>query len=234
MRTIHDTYPAGQAASQRTAWLGNPRLPVYFAVAVACCAVAIGLAMPGFIPASLIEENGPVETATIYFYLAAVACVLLLRLPSASIADKAALSVVLLACAAREADLHKELFGISILKSRFFLQAPPWQVAVALSILLPIVASAVFLIVRHRARWQVRPSRWTPAVIAAATFLGVMVAAKIFDRAPDSIPGMSSVFVHLLQSEEELLEMALPLVVMLATVQAAWAARRLPFPWPGP
>jgi hypothetical protein len=234
MRTIHDTSSADPAASPLPAWLGSARLPVYFAVAVALCAAVIGLATPGFIPAAFLEENGPVETATIYFYLAAAACVLLMRLPSASIADKAALGIVLLACAAREADLHKELFGISILKSRFFLQATPWQMAVALSILLPIVAAVAFLIVRHRASWRVRPSRWTPAVTAAATFFALMVASKIFDRTPDSFPGMSTVFLFLLQSEEEVLEMALPQVVLLATFQAAWLARRQPFPWPGP
>ncbi len=183
-------------------------------------AAFIGLALPAPLAGSLIEEGGPVESLTVLLYLVAVAALAIRRLPVALL-DKTAVGVVLLACAAREADLHKELFGMSILKARFYTDfAAPWQIAVALGALLPVVAAVGWLLVARRRAWFVRPAQWTPPVATAVAFIGVLVLSKVLDRLPDTLiawhlaASLSDTARLFLQAEEELLELALPLLAL--------------------
>ena len=96
-------------------------------------AVVLGTLSPTIIPLSVLEEKGPVENVTIVFYLVDVATVLVVRTPALGRGDKAALCLLLLAFAAREADLHKAMFGISILGARLSRLDAPAGPAVAVS-----------------------------------------------------------------------------------------------------
>ncbi len=186
----------------------------------------IGLVLPASVAAPLIEEGGPVENLTIVMYLVAVAVLVFRRLPL-TLPDKAAIAVVLLACAAREADLHKDLFGMSILKARFYTDfAAPWQIAVALAALLPAGAAVWWLLVARRRAWFVRPALWTAPVVTAVAFIVVLVASKVLDRMPDTLTGwhvvttLSDPARLFLQAWEELLELALPVLALCGIVQA--------------
>ncbi len=189
-------------------------------------AVVIGLVLPASVAAPLIEEGGPVENLTIVMYLVAVVVLLLRRLPL-TLPDKAAIAVLLLACAAREADLHKDLFGMSILKARFYTDfAAPWQIAVALAALLPAGAAVWWLLVSRRGAWFVRPARWSAPVVTAVAFVVVLVLSKVLDRLPDTLTGwhivttLSEPARLFLQAWEELLELALPVLALCGIVQA--------------
>ncbi len=186
----------------------------------------LGLGMSSVVPADFMAEDGPVEAATAWLFLVAFATVLLTRLPALAALDKAAIGLLLLAFAAREADLHASLFQVSILKASFYLRhGTPGQIAVAVGILVPVLLSFLLLLRRHGARWFAAPSRWRAPIVTVATFAVLMLVAKAFDRLPavivdlgilDAVPERVR---HVLLALEEVLELALPLLAILAVVQ---------------
>lgn len=209
--------------------LADSRIGLGLAICCAAVAVCIGLATPDFLPLSFLLEDGPVENGTVVLYLAAAALVLLLPLPALARPDKLALFVILVAFAAREADLHSAMFGMSILKARFYNQfANPWQIAAALAMLAPLTLSILWLgrrFVMARSTPQQRHA-WWPVKMTALTFLLVIVVSKTMDRLPASVVemGLSAQELSLgtrtvLLSLEEVLEFALPLLAILGIAQ---------------
>ncbi|HEX2542456.1 MAG TPA: hypothetical protein VHM00_15400 [Caldimonas sp.] len=212
--------------------LDPARTALVLSLAGAALAVAIGLATSTLVPLDFLEEGGPVETATVYLYVLAAACVLLARLPSLRRVDKAAIGIVLIAFAAREADLHVSLFEFSILKASFYHRhATPGQIVAALAILLPVVLSFLLLLRRHGGLWLAAPSRWRAPVVTVTTFVVLMLATKVFDRMPAVLvelrilDAMPAALRNVLLALEEVLEMALPLLAILAVVQGRLPAR---------
>ncbi|HEY9237834.1 MAG TPA: hypothetical protein VIP10_03240, partial [Burkholderiaceae bacterium] len=127
-------------------WRDHRLVGLWLLLACAVAALLIGLLIPGAIDPSFLEEDGPVENATILLYLVAVVWLVLQRIPALSSGDKLALAILLLAFAAREADLHKAMFGISILKASFYSRVgSAGQIAAALGVLLPIAGAVVWL-----------------------------------------------------------------------------------------
>jgi hypothetical protein len=227
------TSPAGSHAvpaiplAPAAGHLADGKASLVLAAVFALIALVVGLLTPAVMPPTFLEEGGPVETGTIFLYLAAVACIVMTRMPRLSRLDKLALCVVLLSLAAREADLHKAMFGISILKSRFYNRdGTAEQILIALATLIPVLLSLAWLVRRGARNW------WNALVLRRAsaltllTFLAVIVLAKAFDRTPVTLVGvglMASVPVALstmLQSFEEIFELLLPLLVMLAVIQS--------------
>lgn len=195
---------------------------------LACASVALlmGFGIPTLVPIDFLAEGGPVEAATGWLYLAAFATVLFTRLPVLPGLDKAAIGLLLLAFAAREADLHVSLFQVSILKASFYHRhGTPGQIAVALCILLPVLLAFMLLLRRHGALWLAAPSRWSAPVVTVTTFAVLILVAKVFDRLPAVIVDLGILEAvpdrmrHVLLALEELLELALPLLAMLAVVQ---------------
>jgi hypothetical protein len=212
--------------------LANRRSAVFVGLVCASVAVVLGLGMSTFVPVDFMEEGGPVEVATAWLYLVAFAVVLLIRLPGLTGLDKAAICLLLLAFAAREADLHASLFEVSILKASFYRRhGTPGQIAVALCILLPVLFSFLLLLRRHGALWLAAPSRWRAPVVTLTTFVVLMLVAKVFDRMPAVIvelrilEAMPDRVRHVLLALEEVLELALPLLAILAIVQGRLPAR---------
>lgn len=217
--------------------LADSRVGLGLAICCAAMAVCIGLATPDFLPLSFLLEGGPVENGTVVLYLAAAALVVLLPLPALARLDKLSLFVVLVAFAAREADLHSAMFGMSILKARFYNQfANPWQIAAALAMLAPLTLSILWLFRRFvmaRSTPQQRRA-WWPVKMTALTFMLVIVVSKTMDRLPASVVqmGLSQQELSLgtrtvLLSLEELLEFALPLLAILAVAQVQLARRHV-------
>lgn len=209
----------------------HPLFAAWLALAVMALAVAIGLLVPHPVPLAFLEENGPVERFTVWVYLAAIASIPLLRWRGIPLADALAACVLLAAMAAREADLHSALFGISILKSNFYLHAPAGQIAVALCVLAPIVLAGLWLFARHLGQWRRHPASWSAPAITLAVLVGSMVVAKVFDRTPDTLRQMGlreqvpAALIHVMLALEEILEFALPLFAVLAVWQCRLIAQ---------
>lgn len=217
-------------ALARTA--AGPRVGPLLLVAFALVATGVGLNTPLRIRPTLLQEGGVVENGTLFFYLLAALMVLKMRPPAWSKRDVGALVVVLLALAAREADLHVALFGISILKTRFYSGSALWQIAVALAVLAPIVLAAGWLLRRWHRVWRsaLARRRWRAAACTGLAFGVALVTAKMLDRMPamlldfGAMREVPAALRYLLLSLEEILELSLPLLALLAVVQL-WLGR---------
>lgn len=203
----------------------HPQLGLWLIVLAAVVAVAVGLAIPRWIPLHVVEEHGLVERATLWAYLAAILGLLLLRWKTAPWPDVLAACGLLLAMAAREADLHAALYGISILKLRFYRDAPLHQILGALVVLAPIVLSGCWLLRRHAGHWLRWPGRWSVAATTLALLVATMVVAKMFDRAPATVAEIAgqplpAAVRYAMLSVEEILELFLPLLALLGMAQA--------------
>lgn len=207
---------------QRIPLFMHPRTASAAALAVAGIAVAIGLAIPHYIPLRFVEEGGVIETITLWAYLVAVLGINLMLREQMSRLDVLAASVVLAAMGAREADLHTAIYGVSILKSRFYLEAPLRHVMGALAILVPIALAICWLLFRHGRAWLRPYTRWSVPASTFALMVGIMVMTKLFDRAPAAL-GLAglvpTVVLHVLLSLEELLELFLPAFAVLVFAQ---------------
>jgi hypothetical protein len=234
----HALTPTEAAAAPRhdagAPW-ARRRFSISLGLGFALLAVAVGLLIPNWISPDFLSEEGPVEFGTLWVYGAAVLCALLLRGPGTSRLDLAAAAVLLLAMMAREADLHKAMFGLSILKSRFYLDATsPWPVLAALAVLLPIVLSGLWLLVRHGRRWLRPMAQWTAPMVSVTVLVAAMVVAKILDRTPATLDDLGllqrtpQAIVYVMLSLEEILEFALPVFAIAAIVQIWYLARRVP------
>lgn len=208
----------GRAASLR--WLG---------LWAPLCAVAVALLWAECLPRAtvldLTHENGPVELMTTLLYLFAAVALWCVARPGQGAATRMALTVMLLAFAAREQDLHKAFTGSSVLKVSFYLNDHPLhQKLVALPILLVIAGTALWLLARHaRPMWQgLRRAR--PLAITVAIFFVTLVATKVIDRsfailAEDFGVHMSDQLDTILSALEEVVECSLPLIVVAGLVQ---------------
>lgn len=220
----------GQATSRASAvpssLLASRWFAVWVALAFVTLAIAVGLLIPGRISPDILAEDELVENGTLWVYGLAVACTLLVRWPGMPRRDVAAAALLLVAMAAREADLHKAMFGISILKSRFYLDATSvWTVLAALAVLLPIVLAGLWLLTRYGQRWLQSPSRWSAPMVSVTTLVLVMVFAKIMDRTPATLGEMQllqhtpQTLIYVMLSLEEILEFSLPVFATVALLQ---------------
>lgn len=171
----------------------------------------------------LMAEGGPIESATIFAYLFAVALIWIAR--PADLKTDIAGSVVLLMFTAREMDMHKSIVGMSMLKIRFYMGDLPIAVKLqAIVILLPLILSLAYLIRRYAALlWQGVRKR-QPVSITLATFLAVLVISKVTDRSLNILAEMTGYIapdwmLALQLAFEESLELLLPVLVMVAITQ---------------
>lgn len=191
----------------------------------------VGLNTPQAIGPAVLEENGPVEKSTVLLYLAAVFCVLMVRVAFLSRPDRVAICVLLLAFAAREADWHQAHWDTSLL------EAPLSRILAAMAALAPVAIAAGWL---ARRTWcasrAIRAWRqWRPEATTLLTFAAVIGAAIILDQLPASLVGQPDLFTagssaafggYLMLSFEEILELALPVLALLAILQARLGGSR--------
>jgi membrane-associated phospholipid phosphatase len=194
----------------------GPSLVLVFIFAAAL----IGLNTPEPIGPAVLEESGPVEKSTILLYLAAALCLLTVRVAPLSRLDRTALCMVLLAFAAREADWH--------------LAHPDRWLLVSFA---PLAAAGLWLAKRT---WSARYAmqswcRWRPEAITLLTFAAVIGTAIVLDQIPVPVADQAAFaerppdfYRYLVLSFEEVLELALPVLALLAILQARWGSNRSP------
>ena len=190
-------------------------------------AVVGGLWLPLPVLEGLMIENGPVENVTVVFYGLAIAAVWLKRNASFESAAAAASTVVLVACVAREISLRRWLIdapGETFCCSR----ATVGFLTVAIGLLL--LVSAGWLAVRYRSvLWQAIRHR-TPAAITLVALFFTLLLSQAMDKLPDVLERLGSSLdtrPHLMAiAIEEILEMMLPVLVIVAVWQARQSGRR--------
>ncbi|WP_062366137.1 phosphatase PAP2 family protein [Variovorax paradoxus] len=198
----------------------------------------VGSNTPGMVGPGMLEEDGPVEKGTVLLYLAAVLCLPMVRMASLSRLDRTAIGVLLLAFAAREADWHLAHFGAAGL-----LDAPLPRVLAGAAILTLIATAAGWLARRAWSASRAMRSwrQWRPEAATSLTFVAVIGAAVILDQLPASLAGQqpdllavgssSAAFrSYLMHSFEEILELALPVLALLAILQARLGGSQDPAP----
>lgn len=200
-----------------------------FSFTLAAAVAVIGLIGFTLLPLEtskdLTREGGLIDNTTVVLYFVALAVLWLRTPPGLNRLGRIAISIVLLACVARELDLHIALFGMSILKTNFYRRfATRSQIVVALLLIFPVLLSIGYLLIRH-GRWLLSGMRrrWPAAMTTWSIFL-LLVLVKILDglkRFASELGVDGATFpVQMIQtSMEEPLEMILPLLVIIAIVQ---------------
>lgn len=177
------------------------------------------------------QEGGIVENATVFMYYLALTSVWLFPPRALNRLSVAAISLLLIAAAARELDLHKAMFGMSILKTNFYREyASGTQIAAALTMLLPVFAAVAYLVLRHGRQLVAAAKARHSAAVTVVSMFGFLVLLKIFDSViglvgtrlgkPGEIWGYTTPAGLITMALEESLEMALPLLIVVAVAQA--------------
>lgn len=202
-----------------------------FLAVVALLSVINTLLFPWEMTLEWMQEGGVIENLTILMYYLALASLWLFPPPALRRLDVGAVSLLLLAAAARELDLHKALFGISILKTSFYRDyASGSQIVLALAILLPVFAAAIYLALRWSKTVALAVKTRNPAGFTVGTVFIFLVLLKIFDSAigmigaqlerPGEVWGYTTPAGLITMALEESLELALPLLIVVALIQA--------------
>jgi len=191
----------------------------------------MGLTIPTDRLRELFSEEGPFERLSVVFWVGLAALAMVARRPLTLGAVCGA--YVALCCAARELDWHKQFTGYSVLKPKFFLMADqPLETRLIAGVVvagLGLSAAVVALGLVRRLGREGRPVR--PWALVSATGLALLVGTKLLDRstglAQDLVGHDFSDSVRdIIVSLEEGMEMALPVIFMVAVVSAgrcAWA-----------
>lgn len=235
MRTFHGSpllgMLSGSIGSQSTGALQGRRPAVALVAAAAMVAVALWLLLPAADMRILMAEGGLVERVTLLGYALAV-CVLSFGLVCC-VGKRvwSAVFVLVLALAAREMDWHIHWTGKSVLKLSFYLGgAPAAHKAVGAACVLAVVAALAYLAAAH-GRGLLRLLRAGTAPVATATiFVATIVLTKLLDRSVILVRGSTGAAAEsaaaLMLALEETVEIALPLLVTLAALQAMRALRQ--------
>ncbi|MGJ7484087.1 phosphatase PAP2 family protein [Variovorax sp. LT2P21] len=207
--------------------LAGPGLGLWLLGGFAVVAVGVGLNMPLTIGPGLLLEGGAVENGTLALYVIAALLVLKMRPPAWSWRDAGALSIVLLALAAREAHLHVALFDFGILKTRAYSGGMLPQVLVVLAALGTIGVAAIWLARRLWGVWRsaLLRRRWRPAARTVVAFGVALLTAGSLDHLQamlaegNVLPSVPATLRYLMLSMEEVLELALPVLAVLGLLQ---------------
>lgn len=177
------------------------------------------------------REGGVVENFTILMYYVALAALWLFPPVVLSRLTIGAGSLLLLAAAAREMDLHKAMFGMSILKTNFYREyASGPQIAAALMVLLPILVAGGYLFFSYAKPLLRAAKAREAAAFTLVTSFVFLVLIKAFDsvigfigtmlETPGQIWGYTTPAGLITMALEETLEMIWPLMFVIAILQA--------------
>ncbi len=206
-------------------FLDTPRFSVWSAAAVSVFTLILWFLMPTDTLVHLVEEGQLVENLTLVGYGIAILSLVLLPLPRCRRRTRVAVVVALLAMMAREADLHKYIDHMSMLKLRFWTGSlPALDKLYALLSLVPIVIACLYLLIWH-ALPVLRAVRAGQAhAVTITTFVFLIGITNIIDRSlgmiKDSFGWHAPEWLVALQtSQEEFLELSLPLLALVAAIQ---------------
>jgi hypothetical protein len=172
------------------------------------------------------SEAGPIESLTEWAYLGAIGIMLLWGSSILKRKTLVALLIVLSYMAAREADLHKALFSISILKIKFWLSGSfsLTDKLIAAAILLPVVWALLYLLAFHTVSVFAGMRNRMPFSISIFMTFAVTATSKMLDRSLNALIEMFGwqfpQWLWALQaSQEELLECLIPVLFIVALFQ---------------
>lgn len=205
--------------------LSRPLAAVWLTLMISASVFILWCLMPSRALIDLVGEGNLIETLTLYLYAVTILCLCILPVPGLKKGIRYAVIVALLYMMAREADLHKAIAHMSMLKLRFWSGSLPWEAKLsALLILLPIAAACIYLaIISWRSlRGAIRQRR--NYAISAAMFVVLIVITNVIDRSVGVMKGWTGWVppdwvVALQTSQEEFLELWLPALALLALLQ---------------
>lgn len=196
------------------------------------CATLGWLVLPVPTTAGLVEEGGPIETATWAAYGLALLALGLHREVATDRRSWAAVLVVATALAARELDQHVAWTDYSVLKVSFYLGAAPvGQKIVASLFVFGFLAALAYLLVKRGAAMRTALRQRDPCAVTVTVFLATLLVSKMLDRSVSLLVQDLGVSVTLaarvlVQAIEEMLELALPLLLLVGCLQQRFAWRR--------
>lgn len=182
--------------------------------------------LPPPVVRTLFWEGGPVERLTELLYVAGAIVAWSYRGSlRGSLALRLALSVTMLAAAAREADLHKHWTGTSVLRvSWYYGNAPALHRLVAALVVGSVLVAAFHLLRRAWRGWWPALRRGEAHAATVAVLFATLFCSKTLDRSRAVLAEqlgivMTAATAALVRVLEETLELALPMLAMLAVVQ---------------
>lgn len=173
-----------------------------------------------------VEENGPVENVTLVAYVVALAAILYYGSNVLFVRTRLALTIMLAYMFMREADMHKWLNGLSILKIKFWLSGdiPLVDKFWAVVILAPVLWMLYYFLKNYVRQVWTDFWRKDAYAISVFVFLAVLVISKICDRSLNMMTEMwgwqFDIWLKaLVTAQEEFLECILPVLVMIGVLQ---------------
>ena len=215
---------------RRRPWLRSLALDhsdyaVHVVLAALAGALVLWLTLPAEELTLLVEEGGPIERPTAWFYLLAALAAWYLRTPTDDPRTTIALSGVLAAFGVRELDLHKAWEGTSMLRASFFGGDAPLDVKLLMLLVLLLLARwGGYLLLRHAAGVVRGVARREPVATSVAVFVVTLLLATVLDRSASVLGERFDVHLGasvevLLRGLEEVAELVLPLIALLAMCQ---------------
>lgn len=175
---------------------------------------------------ALVAEFGIVENMTVVFYLIAIVIIWLpVVIATSSFVVRLCGTIILLAMAAREIDLHKYISGISMFKLRFWTgDFPLSEKILSVLIILPIALSLIYLFVKYYKLFFNALKSHRADSVTLMTFIVVMGVAKFLDRSLNVITEIKDwqvpIWLVALQNAfEEYFELLLPILIIIYIFQ---------------
>lgn len=212
----------------------TPGFAAWFAGAISLFAFALWCLMPTDVLVHLVEEGQLVENITLAGYAIVILWLMISPIPQSRPLTRLATSMVLLAMMAREADLHQYIAHMSMLKLRFWTGAlPGMDKLYAAALLAPIIVACVYLFWQHAAFVIKGLKSGRSHAVTIGVFLGLIILTNAIDRSLGLIKEQfgwhaPEWLVALQTSQEEFLELSLPLLALIAALQyRRYVLRRL-------
>ncbi|WP_292067134.1 hypothetical protein [Brevundimonas sp. UBA7664] len=175
----------------------------------------------------LLREGGAFENLSAVFHFGAMGLALLWRRRAPALLGLIAMSAFLMG--GRELDWQKTFTTHSIFSTKLYARdtVPLDEKLIAGAVAVTLVTLLVLLLVRSRHDLRRLAAQRASALWGLATLVAILPMLKLMDALPrlvrESGRNLESAVIQSLLSVEELGEMALPLLVMLAIVQIARA-----------
>jgi len=191
----------------------------------------MGLTVPTDRLRNIFSEEGPFERLSVVFWVGLAAIAVVVRRPLTLGAVCGA--YISLCCAARELDWHKNFTDYSVLKPAFYFKAaqPLGVRAIAAVIVSGLALSGAVLALRLLSRLRREGRPWRAWARVSVIGLALLLGTKVLDRSTGMVQDLlghdfSDSVRDIIVSLEEGVEMALPVIFMVAVL----AASRCPAP----